>query len=194
MVCSSCCGTRFWKIVSTDSAPADASELIRRLLSPARFFFRPMPSWLPPGRYTCFSILLLQQEIPLWQEKHKDKVQPTGSGDTDTTASTGGKARQRFMPATPAPAAPVTAAPSGSCKSHCAWYGTEVSPSLSENSGRSRAPTRSGVCSVTEDGSMTMFDSGGNLLILELACCVDSVIQNASIGSLDPVTLEFMPV
>ena len=33
---------------------------------------------------------------------------------------------------------------------------------------------------MTEDGSMTMFDSGGNLLILELACGVDSVIQNAS--------------
>ena len=33
---------------------------------------------------------------------------------------------------------------------------------------------------MTEDGSMTTFDSGGNLLILELACGVDSVIQNAS--------------
>ena len=32
---------------------------------------------------------------------------------------------------------------------------------------------------MTEDGSMTMFDSG-DLLILELACGVDSVIQHAS--------------
>ena len=63
---------------------------------------------------------------------------------------------------------------------HGPGNGTEVSPSLSEDSGRSRTPTCSGVCSVTEDGSMTMFDSGGNLLILELACGVDSVIQNAS--------------
>ena len=46
---------------------------------------------------------------------------------------------------------------------------------------------------MTEDGSMTMFDSGGNLLILELACGVDSVIQKF-LGSLDAVTLEFMPV
>ena len=68
----------------------------------------------------------------------------------------------------------------GSGRTCGAGNGTEVSPSLSENSGRSRTPTRSGVCSVTEDGSMTMFDSGGNLLILELACGVDSVIQNAS--------------
>ena len=33
---------------------------------------------------------------------------------------------------------------------------------------------------MTQDGSMTMFDSGGNLLILELACGVDLVIQHAS--------------
>ena len=31
---------------------------------------------------------------------------------------------------------------------------------------------------MSEDGSMTLFDFGGNLL--ELACGVDSVIQNAS--------------
>ena len=55
-----------------------------------------------------------------------------------------------------------------------------VQASVKTQSGRSRTPTRSGVCSVTEDGSMTMFDSGGNLFILELACGVDSVIQNAS--------------
>ena len=36
------------------------------------------------------------------------------------------------------------------------------------------------VCGLSEDGSMTMFDSGGNGLFLELACGVDSVIQNAS--------------
>ena len=80
----------------------------------------------------------------------------------------------QVAPATPAPAAANPAGPGN---------GTEVSPSLSENSGnsgRSRTPARSGFCSVTEDGSMTMFDSGGNLLILELACGVDSVIQNAS--------------
>ena len=77
----------------------------------------------------------------------------------------------QVAPATPAPAAANPTGPGN---------GTEVSPSLSENSGRSRTPTCSGVCSVTEDGSMTMFDSGGNLLILELACGVDSVIQNAS--------------
>ena len=77
----------------------------------------------------------------------------------------------QVAPATPAPAAANPTGPGN---------GTEVSPSLSENSGRSRTPTFSGVCSVTEDGSMTMFDSGGNLLILELACGVDSVIQNAS--------------
>ena len=77
----------------------------------------------------------------------------------------------QVAPATPAPAAANPTGPGN---------GTEVSPSLSENSGRSRTPTCSGVCSVTADGSMTMFDSGGNLLILELACGVDSVIQNAS--------------
>ena len=82
-------------------------------------------------------------------------------------------------PATPAPAAPATPAPAAANPTE-PGNGTEVSPSPSENSGRSRTPTRSGVCSVTEDGSMTMFDSGGNLLILELACGVDSVIQNAS--------------
>ena len=82
-------------------------------------------------------------------------------------------------PATPAPAAPATPAPAAANPTG-PGNGTEVSPSLSENSGRSRTPTRSGVCSVTEDGSMTMFDSGGNLLILELACGVDSVTQNAS--------------
>ena len=93
----------------------------------------------------------------------------------------------QVAPATPAPAAPATAAPAAPATPAPAaanptgpGNGTEVSPSLSENSGRSRTPTRSGVCSVTEDGSMTMFDSGGNLLILELACGVDSVIQNAS--------------
>ena len=82
-------------------------------------------------------------------------------------------------PATPAPAAPATPAPAAANPTG-PGNGTEVSPSLSEISGRSCTPTRSGVCSVTEDGSMTMFDSGGNLLILELACGVDSVIQNAS--------------
>ena len=93
----------------------------------------------------------------------------------------------QVAPATPAPAAPTTPAPAAPATPAPAaanptgpGNGTEVSPSLSENSGRSRTPTRSGVCSVTEDGSMTMFDSGGNLLILELACGVDSVIQNAS--------------
>ena len=85
----------------------------------------------------------------------------------------------QVAPATPAPAAPTTPAPAAANPTG-PGNGTEVSPSLSENSGRSRTPTRSGVCSVTEDGSMTMFDSGGNLLILELACGVDSVIQNAS--------------
>ena len=56
--------------------------------------------------------------------------------------------------------------------------GDDMSPNLSENSGnsgRSRTPTCSGVCGLSEDGSMTMFDSGG-----KLACGVDSVIQNAS--------------
>ena len=93
----------------------------------------------------------------------------------------------QVAPVTPAPAAPVTPAPAAPATPAPAaanptgpGNGTEVSPSLSENSGRSRTPTRSGVCSVTEDGSMTMFDSGGNLLILELACGVDSVIQNVS--------------
>ena len=85
----------------------------------------------------------------------------------------------QVAPVTPAPAAPATPAPVATNPTG-PGNGTEVSPSLSENSGRSRTPTRSGVCSVTEDGSMTMFDSGGNLLILELACGVDSVIQNAS--------------
>ena len=81
-------------------------------------------------------------------------------------------------PTTPAPAAP--AAPAAAATPAGPGNGTEVSPSLSENSGRSRTPAHSGVCHVSEDGSMTMFDSGGNLLILELACGVDSVIQNAS--------------
>ena len=75
----------------------------------------------------------------------------------------------QVAPATPAPAAANPTGPGN---------GTEVSPNLSENSGRSRTPTCSGVCSVTEDGSMTMFDSGGgNLLILELVCGVGSVTQ-----------------
>ena len=81
-------------------------------------------------------------------------------------------------PTTPAPAAPP--APAAAANPAGPGNGTEVSPSLSENSGRSRTPAHSGVCHVSEDGSMTMFDSGGNLLILELACGVDSVIQNAS--------------
>ena len=81
-------------------------------------------------------------------------------------------------PTTPAPAAP--AAPAATATPAGPGNGTEVSPSLSENSGRSRTPAHSGVCHVSEDGSMTMFDSGGNVLILELACGVDSVIQNAS--------------
>ena len=173
--------------------------------------------------------LHLQQEIPLWQEKHQDKVQPTGRmlrwyhRCHRHHRQHRWEARQRFVwhakgvdcwtrrwicdcsdlsergssvwrgrlpkshqwppapaaPATPAPAAPATPAPAAANPTG-PGNGTEVSPSLSENSGRSRTPTRSGVCSVTEDGSMTMFDSGGNLLILELACGVDSVIQNAS--------------
>ena len=81
-------------------------------------------------------------------------------------------------PMTPAPAAP--AAPATAATPAGPGNGTEVSPSLSENSGRSRTPAHSGVCHVSEDGSMTMFDSGGNVLFLELACGVDSVIQNAS--------------
>jgi hypothetical protein len=55
-----------------------------------------------------------------------------------------------------------------------------VSPDPSADSGRSRTPVRSGVCGLSEDGSMTMFDSGGNVLFLELSCGVDSVSQNAS--------------
>ena len=93
----------------------------------------------------------------------------------------------QVAPVTPAPAAPATLAPAApaapapaAANPNGPGNGTEVNPSLSENSGRSRTPTCSGVCTVTEDGSMTMFDSGGNLLILELACGVDSVIQNAS--------------
>ena len=49
-------------------------------------------------------------------------------------------------PATPAPAAPATPAPAAANPTG-PGNGTEVSPSLSENSGRSRTPTRSGVCS-----------------------------------------------
>ena len=78
----------------------------------------------------------------------------------------------QVAPVTPAPAAPATLAPAAPATPAPAapnqigpGNGTEVSPSLSENSGRSRTPIRSGVCSATEDRSMTMFDSGGNLLI-----------------------------
>ena len=55
----------------------------------------------------------------------------------------------QVAPATPGPAAANPTGPGN---------GTEVSPSLSENSGRSRTPTCSGVCNVTEDGSMTQYD------------------------------------
>ena len=82
-------------------------------------------------------------------------------------------------PVPPTPAVPKT--PTGPPPGR-SGNGDDMSRNLSENSGssgRSRTPTCSGVCSVTEDGNMTMFDSGGNLLILELACGVDSVIQNA---------------
>ena len=106
---------------------------------------------------------------------YRNGAAPFGGADCPSCASDPGSGR------TCDPGSGRTCNPSsGSCKSTGPGNGTEVSPSLSENSGRSRTPTRSGVCSVTEDGSMTMFDSGGNLLILELACGVDSVIQNAS--------------
>ena len=81
-------------------------------------------------------------------------------------------------PAPSTPAVPKT--PTGPPPPERSGNGGDVSPSLSENSGRSRTPTCSGVCGLSEDGSMAMFDSGGNLLFLELACGVDSVIQNAS--------------
>ena len=69
-------------------------------------------------------------------------------------------------PATPAPAAANPTGPGN---------GTEVSPSFSENSGRSRTPTYSGVCNVTEDGKPCLIQ-----VEIELACGVDSVIQSAS--------------
>ena len=84
-------------------------------------------------------------------------------------------------PAPSTPAVPKT--PTGPPPPERPGNGDDMSPNLSETSGDSRSPTPtcSGVCSLTEHGTMTTFDSGGNLLFLELACGVDSVVQNASI-------------
>ena len=60
--------------------------------------------------------------------------------------------------------------------------GTEVSPVLSDASGGSRSSFHSGaprIGPLSDDGTMTTFDSGGTVLVLELACGVDSVIQVA---------------